>query len=149
VDGFAMKLYPVPSTAAVVEHSTSTERLDSREGNRSLKEFLLKLYRETFIHGKRSTIKDLKEAVYDPEIVSQEDVYSNTEGYGSSVESTDESTNQDGHISSSPDIKQTPAPLSAEEKELDVTTDSIMPSESLSIRKDTQHSRLYRLLSGF
>jgi hypothetical protein len=44
VNGVAMKLYPISSTTAVVEQSTSTERLDSREGNRSLKEFLLKLY---------------------------------------------------------------------------------------------------------
>jgi hypothetical protein len=82
----------VPSTTAVVEQSTSTERLDSKEGNHSLKEFLLKLYNETFLHGNRSTMKDLKEVVYEPEIVPQENVYSNTEGYGSSVESTDEST---------------------------------------------------------
>jgi hypothetical protein len=64
--------------------------------------------------------------------------------------STDESTNQDGHISSSMDNKLIPAPLSAEEKELDVTNDSIMPSESPSISKDsTQHSRLYLLPSRF
>jgi hypothetical protein len=70
--------------------------------------------------------------VYKPEIVPQ-DVYSNTEGYGSSVESTDESTNHNGHISSSPDNKPTHAPLSTEEKELDVPNDSMMPSESPSI----------------
>jgi hypothetical protein len=93
VNGVPMKLYPIPSTTAAVEQSTSTEQLDSKEGNCSLKEFLLKLYNETFIYGNRSTIKDLKGVVYKPEIVPQEDMYSNTEGYGSSVESTDESTN--------------------------------------------------------
>jgi hypothetical protein len=150
VNGVAMKLYPFPSTTAVVEQITSTERLASREGSHSLKEFLLKLYNETFLYDNRSTIKDLKGVVYEPEIVPQ-DVYSNTEGYGSSVESTDESTNQDGHISSSLDNKPIPSPLSTEEKELDVTSDSILPSESLSISKDiskdTQRSMLYRLLS--
>jgi hypothetical protein len=75
VNGVAMKLYPIPSTTAVVEQSTSTERLDSREGNPSFKEFILKLYKETFIYGNRSTIKDLKEVVYDPEVVPQKDVY--------------------------------------------------------------------------
>jgi hypothetical protein len=75
VNGVAMKLYPIPSTTAVVEQSTSTERLDSREGNCSLKEFLLKLYNETFVYGNRSTIKDPKGVLYEPEIVPQEDVY--------------------------------------------------------------------------
>jgi hypothetical protein len=82
MNGVAMKLYPIPSTTAVVEQSTSTEQLDSREDNRSLKEFLLKLYIEIFLYGNRSTIKDLKGVVYEPEIVLQEDVYSDTEGYG-------------------------------------------------------------------
>jgi hypothetical protein len=131
-----MKLHPIPSTTAVVEQSTSSERLDSREGNRSLKESLLKLYNETFLYGNRSTIKDLKGVVYEPEIVPQEDVHSNTEGYGSSVESTDKSTNQEGHISSSLNNKPTPAPLSTDNKELDVTDDSILPSESPSLSKD-------------
>jgi hypothetical protein len=103
-----------------MEQSTSSERLDSREGNLSLKEFLLKLYNETFLYDNRSTIKDLKGVAYEPEIVLQEDVYSNTEGYESSVESTDESTNQDGHISSSLDNKPTPAPLSTEDKDLNL-----------------------------
>jgi hypothetical protein len=119
-----------------MEQSTSSERLDSRKGNRSLKEFLLKWYNEIFLCGNRSTIKDLKEVVCEPEIVPQEDVYSNIEGYGSSVESTDESTNQDGHISSSLDNKPTPAPLSMEDKELEVTNYSILLSESPSIRQD-------------
>jgi hypothetical protein len=136
VNGVAMNLYPIPSTTAVMEQSTSSERLDSREGNRSLKEFLLKLYNETFLYGNRSTIKDLKGVVCEPEIVPQEDVYSNTEGCGSSVKSTDESTNQDGHISSSLDNKPTPAPLSTEDNELDVINDSILLSESQSIRQD-------------
>jgi hypothetical protein len=113
----------------VVEQSTSTERLEGR----NLTEFLLKLYNETFLYGNRSTIKDLKGVVYEPEIVPQEDVYSNTEGYGSNVEISDESTNQDGHISSSLHNIPTPAPLSMEEKELDLTSDSILPSESPSI----------------
>jgi hypothetical protein len=79
VNGVTMKLYPIPSTTAVMEQSTSTERLDNTEGNQSLKEFLLKLYNETFLYGNRSTIKDLKGVVYEPENVPQEDVYSNTE----------------------------------------------------------------------
>jgi hypothetical protein len=132
VNGVAMNLYPIPSTTDVMEQSTFSERLDRREGNRSLKEFLLKLYNETFLYGNRSTIKDLKGVVYEPEIVPQEDVYSNTEGYGS----TDESTNQDGHISSSLNNKPTPASLSTEDKELDVTNYSILPSEPQSIRQD-------------
>jgi hypothetical protein len=122
VNGVAKKLYHISKVTAVVEQSTSTERLDSREGNHSLKEFLLKLYNKTFLYGNRSTIKDLKGVVYEPETVPQEDVYSNTEGYGS----TDESTNQDGHIPSSLDNKPTPAPLPTEGKELYVPTDSIL-----------------------
>jgi hypothetical protein len=94
VNGVAMKLYPIPSTTAVVEQRTSTERLDSMEDNHNLKEFLLKLYNETFLYGNRSTVKDLKGVVYKPKIVPQEDLYSNTEGYGSSAESIDEITNQ-------------------------------------------------------
>jgi hypothetical protein len=74
--------------------------------------------------------------VYEQEIVPQEDLYSNTEGYGSSVESTEESTNQDGRISSSLNNKPTTAPLSTEAKELDVNKDSILPPESLSLSKD-------------
>jgi hypothetical protein len=48
---------------------------------------------------------------------------------------------------SSLDNKPTPAPLSAEDKELDVTSDSIMPSEFPSTSKSTQHSMLNQLLS--
>jgi hypothetical protein len=55
VNRAAMKLHPIPSTTAVMEQNTSSEQLDSREGN--LKEFLLKLYNETFLYGNRSTIK--------------------------------------------------------------------------------------------
>jgi hypothetical protein len=47
--GVAMKLYIILSTTAAVEQTTSSDRLDSKEGNRSLKEFLLKLYNETFL----------------------------------------------------------------------------------------------------
>jgi hypothetical protein len=43
VNGVARKLYHVPNVTAVVEQSRSSERLDSREGNSSLAEFLIKL----------------------------------------------------------------------------------------------------------
>jgi hypothetical protein len=88
-----MKLYPIPSTTAVMEQSTSTEQLDSKEGNHSLTEFLLKLYNETFLYGNRSTIKG-----YELEVDPQGEVYSNTEGYGSSVESTDENAEKNNHF---------------------------------------------------
>jgi hypothetical protein len=134
--GVAMKLYIILSTTAAVEQTASSERLDSREANRGLKEFILKLYNETFVYKNRSTIKDLKGVVYEPEIVQQEEVYSSTKGYGSSVESTEESTNQDGRISSSLNNKPTTAPLSTEAEDLDVNNDTILPPESLSLSKD-------------
>jgi hypothetical protein len=88
VNGVARKLYHIPSSTAVVEKRRSSERLDSREGNHSLTEFLSKLYNESFLYGNRSTIKARE----------IEDVYSNIEGYGSSVESTDENTEKNNHF---------------------------------------------------
>jgi hypothetical protein len=58
VNGVARKLYHILNATAVVEQSRSSERLDGREGNRSLTEFLLKLYNEIFLYGNRSTIKE-------------------------------------------------------------------------------------------
>jgi hypothetical protein len=102
VNEVAMKLYPNPNTTAVMEQNTSSEHLDSKEGTDSLSEHVLKLDNETFVdidHDNRSTrIGDRKGVVHEPEIVPQQDVYSNTEGHGSSVESADENTEQNDHF---------------------------------------------------
>jgi hypothetical protein len=98
VNEVAKKLYPNPNTTAVMEQSTSSEYLGSREGNGSLSEHLSKLDNETFLdidHDNGSTrTEDRKGVMHEPGIVPQEDVGSNIEGHGSSVESTDEDTEQ-------------------------------------------------------
>jgi hypothetical protein len=98
----ALRSYPIFNTTAVMEQSTSSELLDSREGNGSLSEHLLKLFLENVTdieHGNRlSGINAQKGVVHEPEIVPQQDVYSNAEGHGSSVESTDESTEQNNNF---------------------------------------------------
>jgi hypothetical protein len=99
MNGIATKLYSIPINTAVVEQSRFGERLDNRESNRSMTEHLLKLFNETFIYGNRSTIKGQKiEVVHELETVSQEDAYSNTEEYGSSVKSTDENVESNNHF---------------------------------------------------
>jgi hypothetical protein len=94
----ALRSYPIFKATAVMEQSTSSEHLGSREGNGTQSNHLFKLLHERLpdidYDNRPSGIKARKRVMHEPGIVPQEDVGSNIEGHGSSVESTDEDTEQ-------------------------------------------------------
>jgi hypothetical protein len=80
-----MEKFPFLRAANVKEHNRATERLESKEANSGLSEELLESYHDSFPdfeHYKRiSNIMARKGVVYEPEVVPQEVVDTNIEGF--------------------------------------------------------------------
>jgi hypothetical protein len=86
---------PIVNGTGAMKQNTSSEHLESKEGSGGVSEELLKAYNESSApidHGNRSSsTRDRKGVVvYQSDIPPQEGTDSNTEGYSSSVKSTDE-----------------------------------------------------------